>query len=161
MGNKLTPPDILRDYEHTSAKKLIRAIKANSRTQLEDSFEMAKKELLPMSKGTTHDKEYENMIKKMTEYLTRSYDVGEGMLFKKTPMEIAEEYQADQAIVFIKQSLEHLQKNEIASKILDEKGMKVESSTSVGNIDRDRVQLAKERLKQYQKDYENKKSGSK
>lgn len=154
MGNSFNPADFNKEYENVCGKKLIRAIKANSPTQLEESYEMAKKELLPRSKGTAHDKEYENMIRKMTLYLTRGYDVGDGMLFKKTPLQIAEEHHSDLAITFINRTLAELKKNEIAAEMLEEQGLKVKANSVVGDIDKDRVHQAKERLKQFQKDYE-------
>jgi hypothetical protein len=154
MGNSSSALPLVKEYEHIAGKKLIRAIKANSKMQMEESYEMAKKELLPKSKTSTHDKEYENMIKQMTLYLTRGYNVGDGVLFTKTPLEIAKEFHADQATEFINKALEQLNKNEIAAEILKEQGLKVTSTSVVGSVDRDRVQTAKERLKQFQSDYE-------
>ena len=157
MGNSFNPGDLTREYEYISGKKLMRAIKANSRVQMEESYEMAKAELLPKSKSTTHDKEYENMIKQMTLYLTRGYNVGDGVLFLKTPLEVAEENHSDQAISFIRAALEQLQKHDTGKQILEDKGLKIASTNSVGQVDKERVHQAKERLKQFQKNYEEQK----
>lgn len=156
MGNKLNPiPESLtKEYEHIAGKKLIRAVKSNLPAQLEESYELAKSELLPKSKSTAHDKEYETMVTKMITYLTRGYNIGDGILFTKTPLEIAEEYHADQSIRWINTKLEYLQKNEVGRKLLEDKEIKVKSTSAVGPVDRERVHSAKERLKQFQKEYE-------
>lgn len=153
MGNTPTPgiPDMLvKDYEHKTAQRLIRGIKANSRRQMEDAYDSARKELLSSNTKLAHDKEFEIMVKAMLSYLTRGYDVGEGAIFTKTPLEIAKEYHANEAIAFIEEKLEYLQKSEVGGAEVKKRGINVPSSTSTGRIDKDRVAQAKERLKQFQ-----------
>lgn len=153
MGNTPTPaiPEmLLKDYEHKTAQRLIRGIKANSRRQLEEAFDSARKELLSNNTKLAHDKEFENMVKNMIAYLTRGYDVGDGALFTKTPLEIAREYHADVAIEFIEEKIAHLQKSEVGAKEIDKRGINVPATSSAGRVDKDRVALAKERLKQFQ-----------
>lgn len=153
MGNSATPaiPEMLmKDYEHKTAQRLIRGIKANSRRQMEEAFDAARKELLSNNTKLAHDKEYEIMVKTMISYLTKGYDVGDGVIFTKTPMEIAQEYHADEAISFIEEKLEHLQKNEVGAKEVSKRGLNVPSTSSAGRVDKDRVAQAKDRLKQFQ-----------
>lgn len=153
MGNTPTPaiPEMfVKDYEHKTAQRLIRGIKANSRRQMEESYDCARKELLSNNTKTAHDKEYEFMVKSMITYLTRGYEVGDGVIFTKTPMEIAKEYHADEAIAFIQEKLEHLQKSEVGGKEVSKRGINVASTSITGRVDKDRVAQAKERLKQFQ-----------
>jgi hypothetical protein len=161
MGNTNPVANLTKEYENVCGKKLIRAIKANSRVQMEESYEMAKHELLPKSKSSAHDQEYELMIKKMTTYLTRGYNVGDGMLFLKTPLEIAEENHSDQAKQYILEKLEELSKTKVGAEIVQEKGIKITSSTTVGQVDKERAHTAKERLKQFQRNYEEEKKNKK
>lgn len=153
MGNTPTPaiPEmLLKDYEHKTAQRLIRGIKANSRRQMEESYDAARKELLTANTKVAHDKEYEIMVKSMIAYLTRGYDVGDGMVFTKTPLEIAREYHADEAIAFIEEKLEQLQKSEVGSKEVSKRGVGVAPTSSAGKVDKDRVAQAKDRLRQFQ-----------
>lgn len=157
MGNSATPsiPAALkRDYEYLTGQKLIRAIKANSRPQLADCVDLARKELKSNNVKLAHDKEYEYMVKQMILYLTRGYDVGDGVLFTKTPLEIAEMNHSDVAIAFINETLSQLNRNEIGSKILADRGVSgiTPVSATIGAVDKDRVAQAKERLKAFQQD---------
>lgn len=152
MGNAPTPhlPEMLvKDYEHQTAERLIRGIKANSRRQMDEAFELARKELLTTNSKLAHDKEYEIMVKKMVAYLTRGYDVGEGMLFTKTPLDIAKEYHADEAVAFINEQLERLNKSDVGAKAIGQQKVKVSAASVVGPVDKDRVAQAKERLQKF------------
>lgn len=153
MGNTATPaiPEmLLKDYEHKTAQRLIRGIKANSRRQMEEAYDAARKELLTANTKLAHDKEYEIMVKSMIAYLTRGYDVGDGMVFTKTPLEIAREYHADEAIAFIEEKIEQLQKSEVGAKEVSKRGVGVAPAASAGKVDKDRVAQAKDRLRQFQ-----------
>jgi hypothetical protein len=158
MGNSMPVPEVMKEYEYNTGQKLLRAIKANSKTQMQECIDVVKEEIRSQNKTSrlAHDKDYENMIKKVTLYLTRGYDIGDGMLFTKTPIQYAEQLKADQAIQFINNTLIELSKIESANKVMEEKGTKVaRESSSVGVVDRDRVNQAKERLKAFQNERNN------
>ena len=161
MGNSntsMSPVEIVtnKDKEHIHGQKLIRAIKANSRAQLEECMEIAKKETLTNNLKSAHDKDYETMIKKMTLYLTRGYNVGDGVLFTKTPLQIATELGCDQSIAFINEKLAELSKVDLATKVMEDKRATMPASHSaIGRVDRDRVNQAKERLKAFQNERKN------
>lgn len=155
MGNKPTPylPEMLKkDYEYQTGQRLIRAIKANSRSQLQDAVDCARNEIQLHSKNVkiAHDKDYEDMVKKMIAYLTRGYDVGDGVLFTKTPLEIAEIYHCSDAAAFINENLELLSRSQVSSHVVAKQGLSVAPKSSVGAVDKDRVHQAKERLKAFQ-----------
>lgn len=150
MGNSTTT-EFLKDYEYQKGEKLIRSIKANSREQIMDSIDIARKELLN-NRQIAHDKEYDEMIQKMTQYLTRKYDMGEGGLFGgKTPLELAKELRANHAIDCLNEQILLLSRNQSSSKVLQEKDIKALSSNSViGPVDKTRAIEARERLKAFQ-----------
>lgn len=151
-------PEVMKEYEYNTGQKLIRAIKANSKTQMQECIDVVKEEIRSQNKTSrlAHDKDYENMIKKVTLYLTRGYDIGDGMIFTKTPMQYAEHLKSDQAIEFINKTLTELSKIDTANQLMEEKGTKVvRESSSVGRVDRERVNQAKERLKAFQNERNN------
>lgn len=93
----------------------------------------------------SHEEDYEMMTQKMSAYLTRKYDVGDGMLFKKTPLELAIAVEANESAELIKYTIGKLsQTKEQNHTINTEKSPGIH--TAVGNIDQDRVALAKSRL---------------
>lgn len=155
MGNSsLNPvPDLLKEYEYNTGQKLLRAIKANSRTQMKECLDFVKEEIRSQNKTSklAHDKDYENMMKKVTLYFTRGYDIGDGVIFTKTPLQYAESLQSDQAIAFLNDTLAELSRNETASKVIEDKrAVVVKEQSFMGKVDRDRVNQAKDRLKAFQ-----------
>ncbi len=160
MGNSIPVSEVMKEYEYNTGQKLLRAIKANSKSQMQECINLVKEEIRSQNKTSrlAHDKDYENMVKKVTIYLTRGYDIGDGMLFTKTPSQYAEQLKSDQALEFVNTTLTELSKIDTANKILEEKGTKVvRESSSVGVVDRDRVNQAKERLKAFQNERNNSK----
>jgi hypothetical protein len=157
MGNSTAATltsGIMKEYEYNTGQKLLRAIKANTRTQMQECMDTVREEIKSQSKTTmiAHDKEYDNMIK-VTLYFTRGYDVGDGVIFTKTPLQYAEQLKSDQAIDFINRVLADLSRNDVANTVMVEKGAKVVTEQSfMGKVDKDRVQQAKDRLKAFQND---------
>jgi hypothetical protein len=90
------------------------------------------------------------MVKKMVTYLTRGYDVGDGVLFVKTPLEIAAINHCAEAAAFINENLELLSRSQIGSQVVAKQGVSVAPKSSMGAVDKDRVHQAKERLKAFQ-----------
>lgn len=128
--------------ESHSGKKLLLAIKANSRSQVEAAIEFAKKERIQSnSGGENHEKQYDDMIYRMLNYLTREYDVGDGILYKKTPIQYARSLVANEAEECIEEAIAKFKKQENTDKV----------SKTVGKVDADRVKTAKERLREFQK----------
>lgn len=128
--------------ETTSGRKLLLGIKANSKTQILAAIEIVKKERIQANTGgDSHEKQYDAMVRRMLSYLTGEYDVGDGILFKKTPIQYARSLAADEAEQCIEDAIAQLKKEENTDKM----------SKTVGLVDADRVRQAKERLKEYQK----------
>ncbi len=134
---------MLASSETHSGRKLLNGIKANSREQILAAIEIAKKERIQSSAGgADHEKQYDQMIKRMFSYLTGEYDVGEGILFKKTPIQYARSLAANEAEECLEEAIAALKKQENTDKV----------SKTVGKVDADRVRQAKERLREFQKD---------
>lgn len=161
MGNTFNTDNLMKEYEHVSGKRLLRAIRANHAGNVKESIEAARKELLSGDRRKSHDEDYDNMVRKMTTYLTRQYDVGDGMLFGKTPLELAASVGSDQATEAINEELAILSKNKASSEILERKGASVSQSTALGKVDKDRAVQARERLKEFKRQYEEKKATNK
>lgn len=155
MGNtSLNPGELLKEHEYQCGQKLIRAIKANSPNQLENCMSLVKQELMSTTRGMAHDKEYEYILMKTKQYLTRGYNVGDGVFFTKTPMEIAEVYAADEAAAYMKDQLDQIQRRENSLKA-NASAVPIntnEKSSIVGVIDKARVAEAKERLRAFQQE---------
>lgn len=155
MGNtSLKPGELLKEHEYQSGQKLIRAIKANSPNQLESCMSLVKQELMSTTRSMAHDKEYEYIQTKTKQYLTRGYNVGDGIIFTKTPMEIAEMYTADQAAAYLRDQLDQIQRRENSMKVNASTvpNNANEKSSSVGVVDKARVAEAKERLRAFQQE---------
>jgi hypothetical protein len=144
MGNSNTVSSsstfgIFREYENLSGKKLIEGIRHESTEFVKGAIETAKRECLKPVASNTNKTEYEDMVTIMLEYLTRKYDVGEGMMKKKTPIEFAKSVDAKDAELLI------------FATIKEYEGMQAEAkprvSHAVGEVTKDRAELAKERLK--------------
>ena len=151
MGNSSSSPPgqskaldgcILQQYEHKNGKKLIAAIKLNSALRTRQAIEEARVEFIRPTKKTSNEAEYDEMINGMIKYLTQGYNVGDGILFTKSPIQYGEYCKADEALEVVKSELEKyqqmLQRNEnVTEKPRD-------------RISSDRAKLAKERLKNFQ-----------
>jgi hypothetical protein len=82
MGNSNERPKMFGKYEHSSGKILILSIEENQRSQTQGAIDAARKDFTTLAHGV----DYDDMVKKMIEYLTRHYDIGDGIAFRKTPL---------------------------------------------------------------------------
>jgi len=150
MGNSSNSiSGLVKEYEYQSGEKLIRAIKADSRQQLDACMDFIKQEFISQSRKMAHDKEFEMLQQIIKNYLTRGYDIGDGVLFTKSPLEIAELNHAQVAKAFIIEKLENIKRFETLSTT----SSNATSNRSTGGaIDKSRVAEAKERLKKFQEE---------
>lgn len=131
----------LEPSEYMSGKKLLNGIKANSPDQIEAAIEICKKERIQGNSGTNHEKQYDVMHQKMTNYLTGKYDIGDGVIFKKTPLEYAKSLANDEAVRCLERAIRDLEMTENKDKM----------TKTVGLVTSDRAATAKDRLREFQK----------
>ena len=82
--------------------------------------------------------EYDDMVEHLKKYLTKAYDVGDGPLFVKSPIDYCKINHANKVERAILQTIDSLAKNIEGS-----------SSSSIESVvSKERVALAKDRLKQ-------------
>lgn len=148
MGNqqayesKALDGGVLQDYEHLSGKKLLAAIKLNSSLRVNEAIEAARVEFVRPTKKKSNSSEYDVLINGMIEYLSKYYDVGEGMLFKKTPIEFCNHCKSFEALQVIESELEKYRSQlQRLSNVTDKPRDRISS---------DRAKQAKERLKAFQ-----------
>lgn len=75
----------------------------------------------------------------MHRYLSRDYDTGDGPLFTKTPLELCAKLRADGAAELVRRALGEYSRARTSSTLRD-------------GGQRERVELAKERLRAFQRD---------
>lgn len=83
---------------------------------------------------------YEALLRAMHAYLSRGYDTGAGPLFVQTPLELCAQLHADRAAEVIRKALQGVSQAKTSSTL----------SSSESAEQRERVQLAKERLRSFQ-----------
>lgn len=131
---------VLQSYENKSAKKLLDAIKRDSSKHILIAIESAKVEFIKPTKKAANQAEYDEMVLGMMKYLTRKYDIGDGVLFTKTPLE----YCAIMKSQLAKETLEsEIEKYKAMESKLDSRDRGSDSMNA-------RANLAKERLKAFQ-----------
>lgn len=147
MGNVTMSTDSLfKEYESSTGKLLIKAIRNNSQKQVAEAIDFARKQLATPNMKKTHEDDYNNMTSRMTQYLTQKYDVGDGMLYKKTPLELAASVESNNTIEYIKDTIFSLTHTKQESHINLDKAPNIKAA--VGVVDQDRVALAKSRLQE-------------
>lgn len=142
MGNtldNLTNPPTL---EHATAEKLLRAIKADNASRVTSAIQLAKKELMKPSLNVNFDKDYDNNNREMLKYLTKKYDIGDGKMNMRTPLEYAKELGSHTSEEIISKAIAELQKNSTEKEFVATR-----ESKTVGTVDQARVRQAKDRLK--------------
>jgi hypothetical protein len=82
MGNK-TPYNskalesgFFVDHESKSGKRLLQAIRSNSVEHFNKALELAREEFIKPTTSKSNDAEYEEMVRGIIKYLTRTYDIG-------------------------------------------------------------------------------------
>lgn len=138
--------DLFKEYESSTGKLLIKAIRNNNQKQVADAIDVARKQLAKPNMSKSHEDDYNDMTIMMTKYLTRKYDVGDGILYKKTPLELATSVESNNTIEFIKDSIFSLTHTKQESNINLDKAPCIKAA--VGTVDQDRVALAKSRLQE-------------
>lgn len=151
MGNKLgrATDQLFKEYECNTGQKLFRGIKANSKVQIEMAIEEARHDWMSSSIKKSPEQDFEEMTKKVLKYLTRTYDVGEGMLHKKTPVQYARDCDATEAAAYLETTIVSLQNHRSP----EERNTQITAPVTtqlVGKIDGSRAKIAKERLQAFQ-----------
>lgn len=148
MGNKVTSSSLsgtfaLHEFEHISGRHLIEAINANDPKKLQNAINLAKSEFSKPVSNNMNKTDYDEMIEYMTKYLTKEYNVGDGILFVRTPLKYCSDKNAKDCEEVIRRNLDTLAQsgNPNQTKV----------SNTVGEINKERVSKAKERLKEFQK----------
>jgi len=149
MGNVEMTPEFMKEYEHNTGKLLLKAIRNDCKQQVENAVDFARKQLATPNMKLSHDEDYAIMTQKMTAYLTRKYDVGDGMLWKKTPVELAMAVEAHETVEYLKETILKLSQTKEQRHINTDRAPAIQAA--VGNIDQDRVALAKSRLQALRK----------
>jgi hypothetical protein len=155
MGNEssIPTPSIFKEYEHISGKRLIAAIRADSRASTIAAVDFARKEFTkPFSKNTSNVSDYEDMVGKMERYLTKKYDVGDGVVFTRTPLDFARSIRSNQAAAAIEESLAKIrtESHTAGVQLGDKSAGTVIERPVIGEVTHERASIAKERLKEFQ-----------
>ena len=158
MGNSVQPPELFKNYEHKSGKRLIEAIKLNERCATQDAIDSAKKEFTkPISKLISNTSDYDEMMTKMDRYLKKQYDIGDGVLFTKSPLEYCESIGSLEAAAVINENIKKMSQIALSNGKIG--GVQINASSSppigiesdtVGTVTHDRAMLAKSRLIAFQ-----------
>lgn len=158
MGNTIQAPKLFSDHEHRSGKRLLESIQANKGDRTQAAIDFARKEFsMPISSITSNVSDYEEMSTRMEKYLTKPYDVGDGIIFRKTPLEYCESVKSLESASVIKENLQKLRGvSGIPSKVEKLKEGNAESiftgieNATVRLVTADRASLAKSRLQAFQ-----------
>jgi len=137
----------LHSFEHKSGKMLVAAVKKNSKEAVDEAVEFARKEYLkPRRAGVGNSTSFEECNAGLVSYLSDVKDVGDGPLFTQTPLYFAKKIGSNVAAKAIR---DHLEKLSSAANGKDEHKGRV--LNGVGEVNASRAELAKERLKAFQK----------
>eukprot|EP01035_Chromulina_nebulosa_P021707 gene21707-28091_t len=139
---------ILQEYERNSHKKLLAAIKGNSYESTLQAIEYCRLEFVKPTQKASNKAEYDDLILGMIKYLSFPIDVGEGLIFKKTPIEFAEKLKSYESKRALEEKLEYYRKAEMK---LDKKLDKLTSIVipNKDEITEERKELAKARLQAF------------
>mmetsp|Transcript_30515 Transcript_30515/g.51545 ORF Transcript_30515/g.51545 Transcript_30515/m.51545 type:complete len:154 (+) Transcript_30515:119-580(+) len=150
MGNAEITSNLFTEYESTTARRLLTGITNKNLKQVEDAVEYARKQHIIPNLKKSYSEDYADMTEQMLIYLTRKYDVGDGILFKKTPIQYAQKLAADDIVAFLNDTVIRLERKD-NSKVINQE-LSPATSAAVGEIDADRVSLAKARLMKIRND---------
>lgn len=80
-----------QSFEYSSGKMLCKAISADSRAQVDEAVEYARRELLkPRTGGVANTRDFADVNAALIKYLTQDTDVGDGPLFTQKPLVFCE-----------------------------------------------------------------------
>lgn len=76
----------------------MKAIRENSKEGVRTAIETARQEFVkPISKKTSNASDYKDMVTSLINYIEKKYDIGDGPLFLKTPLEYCDHLKAERA----------------------------------------------------------------
>ena len=107
---------------------------------VEQAIETARRQFIEEHAMTVGGDPYEALLRAMLDYLSRGYDTGTGPLFLQTPLELCAQLRADGAAEVIRKALQAVSQAKTSSTL----------SSSESSGQKERVQLAKERLRSFQ-----------
>lgn len=149
MGNSVDRPSILEEYEHKSGKRLLASIQVNQRDITQSAIDFARKEFTKHASGfLSVSSDYDEMSAKLESYLTKKYDIGDGIIFTKSPLEYCDSIGSSESAAVIKENLQRVSMVTNGKK-QGSQPTGIESHT-VGPVTHDRALLAKARLQAFQ-----------
>jgi hypothetical protein len=98
--------------EYNTGKLLLKAIRMDDEFTFKKAVDTAKKELQEQARNDIekeHDEDFETMNERMIQYLTRPYDIGEGILGKCTPDQFCVKNEASSVKLRLRDLLRELQ----------------------------------------------------
>lgn len=151
MGNTAEKPSILEEYEHKSGKQLIASIRVNQRDVTQMAIDFARKEFAKHATGFIPvSSDFDEMSVKMEKYLTKHYDIGDGIIFTKTPLEFCDSIGSSESAAVIKENLQRISMVTNGKKEGLHPVVAGIENAAVGLVTHDRAILAKARLQAFQ-----------
>ena len=156
MGNKSSPahqmPSKAFEFEYINGKCLLQGIRNNSAAEIAAAIEKARKEFTkPVGGRIANECGYQDMVESMLTYLTKKYDIGEGQIFVSSPIDYCNKLHSHEAKKCIEDNIAKLK----ASKEFDKANGAIKKGKDTKEVkvqDTERVQLAKDRLKEFLKE---------
>ena len=115
---------------------------------VQTSLDTARKEFVAFKQSKlahSNDENYKKMLDGLHLYLTRKYDVGEGTMNKKTPIELATKVGSIEIVDFLQNQINEIQRKLNVLSTAGSSGV----PGGMEKIDTDRVVLAKARLEAF------------
>lgn len=149
MGNSADKQSILEDHEHKSGRRLLASIRVNQRDVTQMAIDCARKEFAKHATGfLSVSLDYDEMSAKLEKYLTRSYDIGDGIIFTKTPLEFCDIIGSSESAAVIRENLQRI--SMVTNGKKDGAHPVGIDNAVVGLVTHDRAALAKARLQAFQ-----------
>lgn len=150
MGNSQSEGNAMNmfhSYENRNGKLLLAAIKNDCLEEFHIACETARKEFVRPKTRSSNAAGFDDMLQGMYEYLTRPYDIGNGPLFTKTPLQYAEMLKSTKIIGPLTEKIKELEKSKPAIRPVDN----VFDGRSGTSDSSHRANIAKDRLRAFQK----------
>ena len=155
MGNRqsmapgASAPMSLLSFEYVSGRLLLAAIRNDSEADVIKAIEAARKEFVkPVNGKKSNSSDFRDMVDCLTKYLTKPYDIGEGLLFPLTALEYCARLKSFKCEAAIRDKLKELQKQRSGDST--QQGRRVKQSTDASL----RADEARERLRKFQREYQ-------